>query len=196
MNKNQYKKTGSDESYTYHSLVKIILPFIEEFMKKKGIKNKKDLTIWCPFDLKEDIVYNGIQMFRSNYVDIFEKEGYNIIATHIATGQDFFKYEPEEKWDLIISNPPFSGKRKIMERALSFNKPFALISTAIWFNDSGINKVFGKVQERFSIIVPNRRAKFFKHNQEAIGNQPSFKSIYYCYKFTDKGVYFVEMEKE
>lgn len=100
MRKEQYIKTGNDESYTYPSLVCCILPFIEKFRISKEIKNKKDLVIWCPFDLKENINYDGIKMFRSKYVDIFEKEGYSVIASHIATGQDFFEYEPSEHWDI------------------------------------------------------------------------------------------------
>ena len=50
------------------------------------------------------------------------------IRDSIVTGQDFFDYEPD-KWDVMVSNPPFTNKRKYFERALSFGKPFALIMT-------------------------------------------------------------------
>jgi len=193
MNPNQYIKTGSDESYTYPNLVKIIIPYIEKFKQKIG---KDNITIWCPFDLERDIVVNGIRYYQSNYVKIFKEQGYNVIASHILTGQDFFEYEPDEEWDVIISNPPFKNKALFFKRALSFNKPFALVSTASWFNDGGINNVFKDYQDNFAIIVPNRRAKFFNNKGEVIGKQPSFKAIYYCYKFVDKGIYFVELEKE
>jgi len=195
MNVNQYKFTGNDESYTYPELVEIILPFLEKF-RERIQKNKSELTIWCPFDLREDLTINGITYFKSNYVDILENNNYKVIASHILTGQDFFNYEPDEKWDIIISNPPFKNKRLFFERALSFNKPFALISMASWLNDSGVNNVFGDYENKLSLIIPNRRAKFFNNNKECIGKQPSFKSIYYCYDFMDKGIYFTNMKKE
>ena len=182
MNVNQYRFSGSDESYTYPSLIVPLIPFIEKFRKAKNIKTEKDLTIWCPFDLKEDKTYNGIRMFRSNYVDIFEKEGYKVIASHIATGEDFFEYEPTEKWDVIISNPPFKNKRRFFERALSFNKPFALISTASWLNDSGVYSVFK--DKKLQLLMPDRRANFFNENGRiGTGGQISFKAIYYCLDF-------------
>ena len=55
--------------------------------------------------------------------------------------QDFFEYEPDN-WDVIVSNPPFTKKRNYFERALSFNKPFALIMTNTWLNDSAPKQLF------------------------------------------------------
>ena len=178
MNVNQYKFTGNDESYTLPSLIEGVLPFIEEFKKVKGLDN---ITIWCPFDLKEDIEYEGMQLFRSQYVEIFEKAGYNVIASHIATGQDFFEYEPEA-YDIIISNPPFKNKKLYFERALSFDKPFMLISMASWLNDGGVYNLFK--DKELQLVMPDKRAFFFNENG-LIGKQPSFKSIYYCYKVFD-----------
>jgi hypothetical protein len=194
MNVNQYKLTSNNEAYTYPTLILPLIPFIEKFRERKGIKNKKDMTIWCPFDLKEDMEFNGIKMFRSNYVDIFEKEGYNVIASHIATGQDFFEYEPEEKWDIIISNPPFKNKKLFFERALSFKKPFALVSMASWLNDSGVYNLFKN--ERLQLLMPDKRARFF-NEKGCIGKQPSFKSIYYCIDFlTDKDIEWFTLDKK
>jgi len=152
------------------------------------------LTIWCPFDLKEDMIYNGIKMFRSNYVDIFEKEGYNVVASHIATGQNFFEYDPIEKWDIIISNPPFKNKKSFFERALSFNKPFAMVSMASWLNDGGVYNVFKN--KKLQLLMPNKRAKFFNENG-CIGNRPSFKSIYYCIDFLqDNDIQWFELNEK
>ena len=36
----------------------------------------------------------------------------------------------------------FSNKRKYFDRALSFNKPFALIMTNTWLNDSAPKQLF------------------------------------------------------
>ena len=56
-------------------------------------------------------------------------------------GIDFFDFEPEY-WDVMVSNPPFTNKRKYFERALSFGKPFALIMTNTWLNDSAPKQLF------------------------------------------------------
>ena len=192
MNINQYKFTGNDESYTYDALIEPIIPFIEEFRKNKN-KTKSELTIWCPFDLKEDIEFNGIKMFKSNYVKIFEKEGYNVIASHIATEQDFFEYEPE-KYDVIISNPPFKNKKLFFERAIGFNKPFALLSPASWINDGGVYNVFK--DKKMQLIIPDKRARFFNENG-CIGKSPSFKSIYYCLDFLqNKDIEWFELDRK
>ena len=193
MNINQLIKTGGDESYTYPNLVRILIPFIEQFKQKL---NKQNITIWCPFDLENDIEVNNIKYYASNYVKIFKEQGYKVISSHILTGQDFFEYEPNEDWDIIISNPPFKNKVKFFKRALSFNKPFALVSSASWLNDGGVNKVFKNYQNYLALIIPNRRARFFNNDKKVIGDRPSFKAIYYCYKFIDKGLYFVDIEKE
>lgn len=54
----------------------------------------KDKTIWFPFDEAWSAFYRK-----------FKENGYKVIRSSLAEGQDFFKYEPEQ-WDIICSNPP------------------------------------------------------------------------------------------
>lgn len=75
----------------------------------------KGKIIWCPFD----------EEWSAFYVHLREL-GYRVIRSSLSDEQDFFKYEPE-KWDLIVSNPPFSIKDKVLERLYSFQKPFAVL---------------------------------------------------------------------
>lgn len=72
-----------------------------------------DKIIWCPFDEK-----------WSAFTVRLKERGYNVVSSHINDGQDFFNYEPAH-WDIIVSNPPFSLKDRILGRLYSFNKPFA-----------------------------------------------------------------------
>ena len=102
---------NNDECYTPDYGVKPILKYIPE-----------GATVWCPFDT----IY-------SEFTKQISKQN-KVIATHISMGIDFFDLEPEY-WDIIVSNPPFTNKRKYFERALSFGKPFALIMTKTWLND-------------------------------------------------------------
>ena len=114
-----YSAGRNDECYTPRYGVYPILKYLN-----------KEQIIWCPFDTKE-----------SNFVKILKEEGYQVVHSHIKNGQDFYEYEPEQ-WDVIVSNPPFTNKRKIFERCLSFNKPFALIMSNTWLNDSAPKKLF------------------------------------------------------
>ena len=93
-----YSKGSNDECYTPIGGVYPILKYIP-----------KDWVVWCPFDTEE-----------SNFVNLISKQN-KVIYSHILEGKDFYNYEPTEHWDCIISNPPFTNKRKIFERALSYH---------------------------------------------------------------------------
>ena len=115
-----YSRGNNDECMTPNYGVEPIIKYIPQ-----------NAVVWCPFD-KED----------SEFVKQIRQSGHKVIATHIDNGEDFYTYEPNEHWDCIISNPPFTNKRLIFERALSFNKPFALIMSNTWLNDSAPKQLF------------------------------------------------------
>lgn len=48
------------------------------------------------------------------------------IGTDILTGQDFLTWTPP-KFDMIITNPPFSLKQEFLQRCYELRKPFALL---------------------------------------------------------------------
>lgn len=89
---------------------------IQFFIDKANIP--KDKVIWCPFDLE-----------NSNFVTAFVANGYKVIYSHLLYNQDFYKWQPSEHWDIIVSNPPFRNKHKLLERLLEFgsDKQWALI---------------------------------------------------------------------
>lgn len=147
-----YKTKGkNDECYTPAYVVKEIIPYIP-----KGWK------IWCPFDTED-----------SEFVKVLSRNGYNVLFSHIEYGQDFYKYKPDEYFDCIISNPPFSNKREIFERAISFNKPFLLLMTAQWLNDAAPVQLFLKHNIPMQIVHFTKRIQF--KNCE---NKIPFKSIF------------------
>ena len=77
----------------------------------------RDKIIWTPFDCEWSAFYQKLK-----------EEGYRVVRSSLQDRQDFFEYEPDE-WDIIVSNPPFSLKNKVLERLYSFNKPFAILYT-------------------------------------------------------------------
>lgn len=157
-----YSKGKNDECLTLNYAVKPILKYIP-----------KGFIVWCPFDLE-----------TSEFVKQIRANGNKVIATHILNGQDFYTYEPKEKWDCIISNPPFTNKRKIFERALSFNKPFALIMSNTWLNDSAPKQIFK--EKDLQLLMFEERMKF--KNDGEINNKITFSSSYYCWNFLPKQI--------
>lgn len=163
-----YSKGSNDECMTPDYGVVPILKYIPQ-----------DAIIWCSFD-KED----------SEFVKQIREMGNKVIATHIDNGQDFYTYEPTEHWDCIISNPPFTNKRHIFERALSFNKPFALIMSNTWLNDSAPKQLFKN--KDLQLLMFDKRMKF-KNNGE-IQNKITFSSSYYCWNFLPKQIIMEELK--
>jgi hypothetical protein len=154
----------NDECYTERYAVEPLLEYLEPFRNK---------TIWCPFD-KEN----------SEFVKVLKKNGFKVVFSHIDNGQDFYTYEPE-KWDLIVSNPPFTNKKGIFERALSFGKPFALLMNITWLNDATPAKVFKDVD--LQILSFNERMRFKNQQQN---KQISYMSAYFCRDFLPKQLIF------
>jgi len=60
----------------------------------------------------------------SNYLKLL---GYKVISTDIIYGQDCLTYEPKEHYDIILTNPPFKIKTKIIKRCYDLNKKFFLL---------------------------------------------------------------------
>lgn len=126
----------------------------------------KDKIIWCPFDEDWSAFYNRLK-----------EEGYNVVRSSLAEGQDFFNYEPE-KWDIIVSNPPFSIKDKVLERLYSFNKPFAVLLP--------LNSLQGKTRYKYfkdCIQILSFDARICYHNKEhmdSVVKGSPFATAYFC----------------
>jgi len=123
-------------------------------------------------------------------VKLIRKAGHKVIATHIDNGQDFYTYEPNEHWDCIVSNPPFTNKRLIFERALSFNKPFALIMSNTWLNDSAPKQLFK--DKDLQLLMFDKRMKFMNNGE--VQNKITFSSSYYCWNFLPKQIIMGELK--
>ena len=154
-----FSEGKNDECYTPDYGVDPILEFIPE--------NK---IVWCPFDTKESQFVKQISKINP------------VVYSHIEDGKDFFEYEPD-KWDIMISNPPFTNKRKYFERALSFNKPFALIMTNTWLNDSAPIDLFH--DKDLQLLMFDMRMQFISPDNRD-NSKITFSSSYYCWNFLPK----------
>lgn len=157
-----YSKGKNDECYTPRYGVVPIVKYIP-----------KNWVVWCPFDTEE-----------SEFVKVLREQGYKVINTHITTGQDFYTYEPTEHWDCIVSNPPFTNKKGIFKRALSFNKPFALLMANTWLNDSAPKQLFRHKQ--LQLLMFDQRIKFM--NNGVVDDKITFSSSFYCWNFLPRDI--------
>jgi hypothetical protein len=162
-----YSEGNNDECYTPEYAITPILEFVNP-----------EWVIWCPFDTSE-----------SNFVKILSRTN-KVIHSHINNGEDFNLWQPQENWDVIISNPPFTSKRETFERALSFNKPFALIMTNTWLNDSAPKQLFS--EKDLQLLMFDKRIEF---QTSHIKNKITFSSSYYCWNFLPKQIIMRELQK-
>lgn len=130
------KRRPNDELYTPDYAVYPIIKYIPQNIK----------TIWCPFDKEE-----------SNFVKILRNNGYNVILSHIENGKDFFQFQPEN-YDMIISNPPYSIKKKIIKRCYELDKPFALLLPITSLEGILHGKMFR--ENGIGVIVLDKRIDF------------------------------------
>lgn len=158
----------SDEVYTPSYAVKPLLKYVDQ-----------NMIIWCPFDTEE-----------SEYVKEFQKAGNKVIFSHIDNGQNFFEYEPE-KYDVIISNPPFSIKDDILKRLNELGKPYAMLFPLPTLQGQ---KRFDFLKNSQALIF-DKRINFFKDYQtKEIQKGISFASIYICKNFLPKDLIFEKLE--
>ena len=99
-----YKK--QDIYYTPEWAVESILKYIP-----------KDKVIWEPC------------CGKLNMTNVLKENGYTVISTDIEMDKkyDFLTYEPEENYDYIITNPPYTIKTEIIKRCYELKKPFMLL---------------------------------------------------------------------
>ena len=139
-------KKSSDEQYTPAYAVAPIIKYIPG--------NK---IVWCPFDTE-----------HSEYVLALKAAGIRVVHSHILTGEDFFVYEPEE-WDLIVSNPPFSIKQKVVERCLA---PVHLFQ-----------------EKEMQMLLFDKRIQFTEKNAAYFG------SSYFCWEVLPRQIVFENLNR-
>ena len=103
---------------------------------------------------------------------ILRDMGFNVVGNPTI---DFFGELPE--YDIIVSNPPYSMKKKIFQRLAVLDKPFILILPI-----STITKQYVKVLERDKVqmIIPSKRMQFEKAGVEL--SRCWFDTCFLCYK--------------
>lgn len=172
MKMDKVASSGNDEFYTPSYAVKPIMKYIPTGSR-----------IWCPFDTKDSL-----------FVREFSGGGYNVTATHIINGEDFFKVDPVD-CDYIISNPPYSIKGDVLQRLFDIGTPFAMLVGVVGLFES--QKRFEMFRDNdFEIMYLNRRVAYFQSYEEQKPSlNPPFSSAYVCRGILPKQIVFEEIQK-
>ena len=127
----------------------------------------KDKVIWEPF------------MGDGKSGEYLRELGFNVIHDY----DDFFL---SDKGDVIVSNPPFSQSKEIMNRLKELDKPFILILPCSKICTQYIRQNFMESETPLQLIIPRKRIHFDKQIDGTTPNNwknaCNFDCFYYCYK--------------
>lgn len=149
------RTSAGDEVYTPYYAVEPLMEFLP-----------KEKTIWCPFDEEWSAFYQFLS-----------EQGYDVTRSSLKEGKDFFLFEPD-KWDILVSNPPFSKKNEVLKRAYSFEKPFALLLP--------VNSIQGKARyqiyhNEIQMLAFDARVDYHtRQNMQCTTKGNHFGSAYFC----------------
>jgi len=122
----------------------------------------KDKTIWESFLLNN---------YTSKSMDYLTELGHEVVGSPEI---DFFT---SNLGDIIVSNPPYSIKKRIFERLAILDKPFILILPVSTITKQFVKKLH---REKLQIIVPDKRMQFLKGEDQL--KRCYFDTMYLCYK--------------
>lgn len=96
---------------------------------------------------------------------------------------DFFD---NDKGDIVVSNPPFSKGKEILQRLVDLDKPFILILPCSKISTQYCRKLFASSSNPIQLIIPRKRIHFNKLidgvQPEGWKNSCNFDCFYYCWK--------------
>lgn len=174
MKMDKVANSGNDEFYTPYYAVLPILKYL-----RPGSK------VWCPFDKEESL-----------FVRVLRGRGFDVVATHIETGHDFFQTPTPEGVDYIISNPPYSLKTEILEDLFRRKVPFGMLIGVVGLFES--QKRFEMFRDnQFEIMYLNRRVSYLRsYEDEKPALNPPFSSVYVCSGVLPEPFVFEEINKK
>lgn len=110
--------------------------------------------------------------------EYLKEMGYNVIHEPV----DFFK---SDFGDIVVSNPPFSKSKEVIQRLKVLDKPFIIIMPVSKVCTAYFRETF-KDDVEMQLIIPKSRIHF---NKQINGETPkgwknacNFDCFYYCWK--------------
>lgn len=108
-----------------------------------------------------------------------ETLGFDVIHKDI----NFFE---NDLGDIVVSNPPFTLCREVLERLVKLDKPFILIMPSSKLQTQYFRKLFNNSKTPIQIIIPRKRIQFDKLVDGKVPDdyisKCNFDCFYYFYK--------------
>lgn len=159
------KEMKNNEFYTYEKNVE---PLVELLLERE---RGRELVIWCPADTE-----------NSAFVKVLKGAGFKVINSHIDEGKDYLTYEPEEHYDIIITNPPYSIRQEWIKRTVELGKPFIFLVP----NTQIMLKQMKQLSDNLHFCFFNKRIYFFTETGEKVS---PVDAIYIAYKALTRSHY-------
>lgn len=163
---NYIKNPINDELYTPDYAVYPLLKYIP-----------KNFIIWECTDFGE-----------SNITKVFKDNGYEVISTHIKNF-NFLIEKPNFKFDIIITNPPYSLKNEFLRKCYEYKKPFCLLLPITTLEGGERHTLFKK--NGIQLLVFDKRINFMKNKKSCW-----FNTSWFGYRIFNKDLIFEKLKKE
>ena len=127
--------------------------------------------------LDKKLVYWEACYGRGHLAGELRKRGFYVIGNSTI---DCLKEQPVN-WDFLITNPPFSGNKKFIKRAIELKKPFALLIRLEHLGGVEALKLLKDFD--FQIIIPEKRINYITPKMrlgKKTGGSP-FHSVWLTY---------------
>lgn len=161
------KNVKNDELYTPEYAIKPLLKYLP--------KNK--------------IIWECTDYGSSNITKVLKNNGYKVVNTNKAE-IDFIQDNVDFKFDMIITNPPYSLKDEFIKRCYEYGKPFCLLLPITSLEGIERGKMFRK--HGIELLVFDRRCNFIYDNAK---KSNWFNTSWFCYKVLPKQLMFEELQK-
>ena len=130
------------------------------------------MKVWLPFNDQGSV-----------WKEVLEKHGHEVVITD----GDFFNTPKPDGVQCIISNPPFSRKKEVLERIKDLDIRFALILPFQWLND-GVPMEYGHQVMLF-------RKRMFFNTPQGVKNKPRANCFVLSDGLLQKDLTFIRRDK-
>ena len=161
------------------------------FTLTTGEKNDDYETPKEAFEMLLPYIDTKLIVYEPFYCEGKAKEFLNNIGYKnvIHENEDFYVNWKHYKFDVIITNPPYSCKVQVFKELYKIGKPFCVLVPVSTISKLFLKKIFGKDIDKIQLIIPNKRIHFIKNGEQTSRNW--FDTVFLCYKLNlDKDITF------
>lgn len=172
--------SGRDLFQTPNYATDLLVPFLK--------------TIQSSYDKPNEFVIWECASGNGKMENRLRKHEFEVFGTDLSTGFNFLTDKMTDCFDCIVTNPPYSLKKKFYDKCLEYEVPFALLIPADY---SGW--IIEALQDGAEKIIPTRRIDFITPTGKsgATGQSANFHSLWLTYGFClGQSETFVELTQE